>query len=60
MNKLWIRMSGGSKDKPKREKERIDLKVIVGENILRLSSLEGVNKRKKLFGFLSRYLLLIY
>lgn len=43
MNKLWIRMSGGNKEKPKREKERIDLKVVVGENLLRLSSLEGVN-----------------
>jgi vacuolar protein sorting-associated protein 35 len=43
MNKLWIRMSGKSKDKPKREKERIDLKLTVGENLHRLSSLEGVN-----------------
>ena len=43
MNKLWIRTSGGSKEKPKREKERIDLKLTVGENIHRLSSLEGVN-----------------
>lgn len=37
-------MSGGNKEKPKREKERIDLKVVVGENLLRLSSLEGVNR----------------
>lgn len=43
MNKLWIRMSGGNKEKNKREKERIDLKVVVGENLLRLSSLDGVN-----------------
>lgn len=43
MNKLWIRMSGKSRDKPRREKERIDLKITVGENIHRLSSLEGVN-----------------
>jgi len=43
MNKLWIRLSGGSKEKSKREKERMDLKVLVGENLLRLSSLEGVN-----------------
>jgi vacuolar protein sorting-associated protein 35 len=49
MNKLWIRMSGGNKEKPKREKERIDLKVVVGENLLRLSSLEGVKKKKKNF-----------
>ena len=43
MNKLWIRMSGKSKDKPRREKERIDLKLTIGENVSRLSSLEGVN-----------------
>ncbi|KAL4451052.1 hypothetical protein ABPG74_021374 [Tetrahymena malaccensis] len=43
MNKLWIRMSGKSRDKPRREKERVDLKITVGENIHRLSSLEGVN-----------------
>ncbi|EGR30479.1 vacuolar sorting protein, putative [Ichthyophthirius multifiliis] len=43
MNKLWIRMSGKSKGKPKREQERIDLKLTVGENLHRLSSLEGVN-----------------
>jgi len=42
MNKLWIWMSSG-KEKSKREKERIDLKLTIGENIHRLSSLEGVN-----------------
>ncbi len=42
MNKLWIRMQS-TKEKTKREKERIDLKVTVGENLHRLSSLEGVN-----------------
>lgn len=41
--KLWIRMSGKSKEKPKREKQRIELKLTVGENIHRLSSLVGVN-----------------
>ena len=41
MNKLWIRIQG-NKEKTKREKERIDLKVTVGENLHRLSSLEGV------------------
>ena len=43
MNKLWIRLSGGNKEKPRREKERLDLKVVVGENLHRLSSLDGVN-----------------
>ena len=43
MNKLWIRLGGGKSEKSKREKERIDLKVTVGENITRLSQLDGVN-----------------
>lgn len=42
MNKLWIRMQS-TKEKTKRERERIDLKVTVGENLHRLSSLDGVN-----------------
>ena len=46
MCRLWVRMqhSGGIKDKTKREKERSDLRVTVGENIVRLSSLEGVTQ----------------
>ena len=45
MCRLWVRMqhTGGVKDKTKREKERSDLRVTVGENIVRLSGLEGVN-----------------
>lgn len=43
MNKLWIRMSTGKSEKSRKEKERIDLKILVGENLHRLSSLEGVN-----------------
>lgn len=44
MCRLWVRMqhTGGIKDKTKREKERSDLRVTVGENIVRLSSIEGV------------------
>lgn len=42
MNKLWIRMQG-SKEKSRRERERMDLKVVIGENVTRLSNLEGVN-----------------
>lgn len=34
---------GGTKEKSRREKERIDLKLTVGENVHRLSSLDGVN-----------------
>ena len=36
MNKLWTRMQS-NKSNTKREKERIDLKVLVGENITRIS-----------------------
>ena len=45
MNRLWVRMqhTGSVKDKTKREKERNDLRVTVGENIVRLSSLQGLN-----------------
>ena len=34
----------GNKEKSRREKERIDLKITVGENLSRLSKLHGVNK----------------
>jgi vacuolar protein sorting-associated protein 35 len=34
---------GGSKDKARRVKEREDLKILIGENLMRISSLEGVN-----------------
>lgn len=43
MNNLWVRMQG-SKEKSRREKERVDLKITVGENLSRLSKLHGVNK----------------
>jgi vacuolar protein sorting-associated protein 35 len=44
MNKLWIRMqSSGTKDKVRREAQRHDLNMVVGENLMRLSSLAGVN-----------------
>ena len=43
MYKLWIRMSISKQEKTKREKERVDLKVLIGECLQRLSSLDGVN-----------------
>jgi vacuolar protein sorting-associated protein 35 len=45
MNKLWVRMQhqGHSRDKKKREKERQELRLLVGTNLVRLSSLEGVD-----------------
>lgn len=39
---LWMRI-GGAKDKSKKIKEREDLKILIGENLMRISSLEGVN-----------------
>lgn len=48
MNKLWVRiqhMPGGQKSKEarkKRERERNELRVLVGTSIVRLSELEGV------------------
>eukprot|EP00743_Colponemidia_sp_Colp-15_P001456 GILK01001595.1.p1 GENE.GILK01001595.1~~GILK01001595.1.p1 ORF type:complete len:829 (-),score=163.63 GILK01001595.1:162-2573(-) len=45
MNKLWVRMQhqGVNKDRAKREKERSDLRVLVGENLVRLSQLDGLD-----------------
>jgi vacuolar protein sorting-associated protein 35 len=44
MNRLWIRLSMGctGNEKNLKEKERTELKVLVGENIVRLSSLNGL------------------
>lgn len=43
-NRLWVRIQhqGPLKDKSKREKERHDLRVLVGANLVRLSQLEGM------------------
>lgn len=44
MNRLWIRLQymSSQKDEYKKEEERDELKTTVGENIYRLSSLEGL------------------
>lgn len=43
-NRLWVRMqSQGGKDKKKREKERMELRVLVGANLVRLSQLDGLD-----------------
>lgn len=44
MNKLWVRMQhqGHSRDKERREREREELKILVGTNLVRLSQLESV------------------
>lgn len=45
MNKLWVRMQhqGHTRDKEKRERERQELRILVGTNLVRLSQLEGVD-----------------
>jgi len=45
MTRLWIRLSMNTvgDEKTLREKERLDLKILIGENINRLSSLEGLS-----------------
>ncbi|KAG5187057.1 vacuolar protein sorting-associated protein 35 [Tribonema minus] len=44
-NRLWVRMHAQAavKDKRRRERERRDLRVLVGTNLERLSELEGVD-----------------
>ncbi|XP_052274611.1 vacuolar protein sorting-associated protein 35-like isoform X3 [Dreissena polymorpha] len=51
MNKLWVRMQhqGHTRNKEKRERERQELRILVGTNLVRLSQLECIdmNKYKK-------------
>ena len=45
MNKLWVRMQhqGHTRHKEKREKERMELRILVGTNLVRLSQLESID-----------------
>jgi len=45
MNKLWVRIQhqGHTRDREKRERERQELRILVGTNLVRLSQLDGVN-----------------
>ena len=45
MNRLWIRLSTGTigNERILREKERNELRILVGENIVRLSSMDGLS-----------------
>uniref|UniRef100_A0A7S0D096 Vacuolar protein sorting-associated protein 35 n=1 Tax=Amorphochlora amoebiformis TaxID=1561963 RepID=A0A7S0D096_9EUKA len=47
MNKLWVRMQhqGALRDLGKREQERRNLKQLVGTALVRLSEMEGVDKK---------------
>mmetsp|Transcript_83935 Transcript_83935/g.115915 ORF Transcript_83935/g.115915 Transcript_83935/m.115915 type:complete len:115 (-) Transcript_83935:756-1100(-) len=44
MNRLWVRLQhlSSNKDKEQRESERNQLRITVGENVIRLSQLEGL------------------
>jgi vacuolar protein sorting-associated protein 35 len=46
MNKLWVRLQhqGHSRERDKRTKERQELQILVGSNLVRLSQLEGIDK----------------
>uniref|UniRef100_A0A914H1W4 Vacuolar protein sorting-associated protein 35 n=1 Tax=Globodera rostochiensis TaxID=31243 RepID=A0A914H1W4_GLORO len=45
MNKLWVRMQfqGPSREREKREKERRELRILVGTNLVRLSQLQNLD-----------------
>ena len=45
MNKLWVRMQhqGHSREREKREKERMELRILVGTNLVRLSQLDNID-----------------
>ena len=47
MNKLWVRMKhqGPVRERAKRERERRELRDLVGKNLVILSSMEGVDER---------------
>lgn len=48
MNKLWVRMQhqGHTREKQRREQERLELRILVGTNLVRLSQLEGIDVEK--------------
>ncbi|XP_039745557.1 vacuolar protein sorting-associated protein 35 isoform X1 [Pararge aegeria] len=47
MNKLWVRMQhqGHTRDKERRDRERSELRILVGTNLVRLSQLESVGEQ---------------
>ncbi|RCN46984.1 vacuolar protein sorting-associated protein 35 [Ancylostoma caninum] len=46
MNKLWVRMQhqGPSREREKREKDRLELRILVGLNLVRLSELQNLTE----------------
>ena len=61
MNKLWVKLSNNCTGAEKiiKDKERNDLKVLVGENIIRLSSLTGLTLEKYQKNVLPRIIALL-
>lgn len=45
MNSLWVRLNSLIDDRDKRIRQRKDLAMLVGENLMRLSALEGLDLR---------------
>ena len=45
MNKLWVRIQhqGHTRERERREKERLELRILVGTNLVRLSQLESID-----------------
>lgn len=45
MNKLWVRIQhqGHTREKDRKEKDRQDLRLLVGTNLVRLSQLDGID-----------------
>ena len=45
MNKLWVRMQhqGHSRERDRRERERMELRILVGTNLVRLSQLDNID-----------------
>lgn len=58
MNKLWVRMQhqGPVRDKDRRESERLELRILVGKNLSRVSQLEGVDQKMYMTTVLPRVL----
>jgi len=57
-NRLWVRLQtqGSSKDRKKREKERLDLRILIGANLVRISQLEGLDINDYKFKILPKIL----
>ena len=54
MNKLWVRMQhqGHSRDREKKERERMELRILVGTNLVRLSQLDNIDVEMLVYSLL--------